>query len=1439
MIPKPPKDVRLRRYGLFRVIPAVDLVDGQQLLTVGGKKFVFLGEVEETQKIILDDSDQEIKQGYNYFSRDADFDGQVQDGTRHQRRSRSLTHLIFSRRLDRPRQAGRSRLRDLPVEVFFPTGPSRPTPKLSKNASEFELDSKANNKPKLSSFSSGSDIGGGKKISIDSPGIRNAVTRGAVVDDAGHLRCPPATPGAMQFTNWKLEGCGSPRKITRKKIQLAAEELAEFTAAGGQIVSSADIANYRAAASGSSVGMTPNIRRRQRVAERIRGTTTSKRGKEASFTGLSELVASSKKSEVRLDLSTGGVPETGLALPRPESSRSIELREITDWRGQLTEDGAAQIVEWLDGVMNDPGRTGAVSAMATISQVHPPRQPRSPEAKPLTGKAQDLADRAGGDFNKFMELLDSEDLVIFDFETTGMGADGNMPVEVAAIRVRGGKVVERKHIYMAPGRPLGGWSRENLKDVNGNPLTDEWLSDQTPLPDAMRELTDFMGDSIIVAHNAPFDTEILSRVSAEHGVDFTPAGVIDTLSLSRQMIPKSETPEGRHTLEALATHFGVKMDSWHTAWSDTDSLVGILAGFRKRGKEKPVDPSVLDRAVQEERYARELEQFNTEMASYRQALDVYKQKWGTEDPVARLDVHDIFDEKEGGSKKEKEQAFQAVLDIADQENTPHVVRLSDGTVTNVGDAIATPVQAIESPTNPARARIHDAKTRLRAAFSALEGKDNMNLDAFTPEEIRSFLTIWQGVPGFTWIDPENPDHLWLALDQGAENILKLAESADPEDRKIWRRWYEAAGKFSADLGERHGFSHDSSAAVVAVLSPTQDWNGNIALADHVMKLYADDEFTVSEKLAEIVGASFLASHEKDRSPAQKIDGKWSGGSLSKKIAGREEKLQDLRNLLVELSTSGATSDQMKKVRDQIAGAEKELAELKIQFDAPPLTAQELVGKKFKDLDIEAQARVAKFHAQIFGGSYMGQPPIEGKGESLRMYTMTVDEAGDYVLGVQDDKVRVQSFTQYKKALTILAADKKKKSNLALIDKELGKGSKVRSFYNNIRFPNDPRYADVTADTHHFGAATLIPVSAGATVLDSIFSSSGASGVSGAYPLVRAMTVLATSRWNAEHDDDLMPRAMQSIAWETIRRLVPTKFENPSKPGELSTDTTLKSHMTNTAAQIARLTSGPSPKRKDLVGRELELLDELSSALQKTPDGEGRREQVLQEFRDKYNLPKLLKEDILPKEVKVKKDGTIVEVDRETKQEIIVGKKGAAAVSPGKSQKSPKSPPLTDRNVTYMRSRQEEAIAETAAKLHDAWRAPRRKEDGTFEPRMKDNGLGGEVDIANTNYADLPAKWQEENRLSAQHAVEAILANPKMSDDSIADLVHQDWLRRNGSWAPEEQKKPYSELSQEEKDKDLAVVAAARETILAILQSRQKSSKALDVTLLSKIAYPKR
>jgi len=147
---------------------------------------------------------------------------------------------------------------------------------------------------------------------------------------------------------------------------------------------------------------------------------------------------------------------------------------------------------------------------------------------------------------------------------------------------------------------------------------------------------------------------------------------------------------------------------------------------------------------------------------------------------------------------------------------------------------------------------------------------------------------------------------------------------------------------------------------------------------------------------------------------------------------------------------------------------------------------------------------------------------------------------------------------------------------------------------------------------------------------------------------------------------------------------------------------------------------------------------------------------------------------------------------------------------------PKSEPIQNKEEV---SKQEQ-IAILGGLLHDEWRAPRKQENGTFDPRVKKtkdqewvkNHGTEDVDIANTKYEDLPEDWKGENKISAEVTLNEVYkaknGNEELNDkfvEKASAILHEKWLERNGAWAPAEQKLPYAELSEEEKEKDRVII----------------------------------
>lgn len=143
-------------------------------------------------------------------------------------------------------------------------------------------------------------------------------------------------------------------------------------------------------------------------------------------------------------------------------------------------------------------------------------------------------------------------------------------------------------------------------------------------------------------------------------------------------------------------------------------------------------------------------------------------------------------------------------------------------------------------------------------------------------------------------------------------------------------------------------------------------------------------------------------------------------------------------------------------------------------------------------------------------------------------------------------------------------------------------------------------------------------------------------------------------------------------------------------------------------------------------------------------------------------------------------------------------------------------------------RESEIIQKVASTFHEQWRKNRIQSDWTYKPvieKSEDEKRNREhwtdiVDIANTDFGDLPSNWQYENIEAAKVAVGLVYGKAldleKISIETIeemSNIVHEKWLERNWvAWSFENQRVSYEHLSEEEKAKDRAQIQTAIEII---------------------------
>jgi len=289
--------------------------------------------------------------------------------------------------------------------------------------------------------------------------------------------------------------------------------------------------------------------------------------------------------------------------------------------------------------------TAGLPSVPQDDSTYVPEMPKYPPFVPgdpfVQGLAADLLKAANGDWGKFAESLKGRELIFFDYETTGlMRDDTNNPVQIGAVKVVDGQVVDRFNVFMNPERNLEGWSLDNLKDENGNPLTDEYLQQQISMKDAHEQFAQWAGENgILIAHNSSFDREVLERVTAREGVSYNPAGYMDTVAMARAIHKDDPNKPGNNKLPTLAEHYGSPLgDGWHAADADAEAVAGIFKGLLDNAVENGYGKSLFDVDKNIEDNAKAMENYDNNL------LPEYKRK--VAEALAYQAVQDAMNGKE-------------------------------------------------------------------------------------------------------------------------------------------------------------------------------------------------------------------------------------------------------------------------------------------------------------------------------------------------------------------------------------------------------------------------------------------------------------------------------------------------------------------------------------------------------------------------------------------------------------------------------------------------------------------------------------------------------------------------------------------------------------------------------------------------------------------------
>lgn len=169
-------------------------------------------------------------------------------------------------------------------------------------------------------------------------------------------------------------------------------------------------------------------------------------------------------------------------------------------------------------------------------------------------------------YNPKHVLLSEAEYVVFDVETTGLSAIYDKIIELSAVKMVNGNIIEEFSEFIDPGHPLSDTT------INLTGITDEMVKGSKSEQDVLMEFKAFCKGTILVAHNAHFDVGFINTGYKRHELGPIDEPVIDTLELSRYLHPQLKS----HRLNTLAKKYDVNLTQHHRAIYDSQTT-GVLA----------------------------------------------------------------------------------------------------------------------------------------------------------------------------------------------------------------------------------------------------------------------------------------------------------------------------------------------------------------------------------------------------------------------------------------------------------------------------------------------------------------------------------------------------------------------------------------------------------------------------------------------------------------------------------------------------------------------------------------------------------------------------------------------------------------------------------------------------------------------------------------------
>ena len=171
----------------------------------------------------------------------------------------------------------------------------------------------------------------------------------------------------------------------------------------------------------------------------------------------------------------------------------------------------------------------------------------------------------------------NDTFVVFDLETTGFSAEVDRIIEIGAVKIKNGEIVDNFSKFVNPKIPIP-FRIEKLTGIN-----DSMVMEAEPIEKILPEFIEFCGDAVMVAHNAGFDTSFIINNAERLGIKYDPT-IMDTVLLAQFVIPNLHN----YKLDTLCKHLAVSLENHHRAVDDAQATAYIYLKMVKMLEERDI-----------------------------------------------------------------------------------------------------------------------------------------------------------------------------------------------------------------------------------------------------------------------------------------------------------------------------------------------------------------------------------------------------------------------------------------------------------------------------------------------------------------------------------------------------------------------------------------------------------------------------------------------------------------------------------------------------------------------------------------------------------------------------------------------------------------------------------------------------------------------------------